>query len=90
MKIEIKNLNQVELRKLGINNWPVWEKEISVFEWDYDQMEQFYVIEGSAIIKTNGKDYHLEPGNFVTCPKGLNCKWEIIEPLKKHYLFVDN
>ena len=89
MEIEIKHLSAKEFRKLGINNWPIWEKEISVFDWTYDEKEQFYLIEGSVKIKTEDNEYNVMPGDFVTCPKGLYCDWEIEKYVKKHYHFSE-
>jgi len=89
MDIIIKKISTQEFRKMGINNWPIWEKEASVFEWSYDDMEHFYLIEGKVNIKTEDKEYEVLPGDFVTCPKGLECNWEIKEYVKKYYHFSE-
>ncbi len=90
MDIEIKNLTPSEIQKMGIPNWPIWEKEVSNFDWLYDEVEQFYIIEGEVILKADNKEYNLLPGHFVTCPKGLNCTWQVKEPIKKHYQFINS
>ncbi len=89
MEIKIKRITDSEFKKMGINNWPVWEKEASVFDWKYDDSEQFYLLEGKVKIKTKNKEYEVSPGDLVTCPKGLSCNWEIKEYVKKHYHFND-
>jgi uncharacterized cupin superfamily protein len=89
MNLLIKQLSEDEFRKMGIYEWPIWEKEVSVFDWNYDEMEQFYVIEGEVSIKIDGKRYLIHQGDFVECPKGLCSQWEIKKTVKKHYHFVD-
>lgn len=88
MDIEIKKITTSEFRKRGINNWPIWEKEASAFDWNYDEQEQFYLLQGKVRIIANEKEYEVLPGDFVTCPKGLDCNWEITEYVKKHYHFI--
>ncbi len=88
MEIQIKKLSNSDISKMGISNWPIWEKEISKFEWTYDEEEQFYLIEGKVSIIAGEKEYEILPGDFVTCPKGLDCNWEIKENVKKHYQVI--
>ncbi len=89
MEIAINHLSESDYHKLGISDWPIWEKEISVFEWNYEETEQFYLIEGLVQIKTEQGNFDIKPGDFVECSKGLHCKWEIKEYVKKHYHFID-
>lgn len=89
MSIEVKKLSDREFRKMGIQYWPIWEREESVFEWTYDDQEEFYVIEGVIDIKTKDADYQISSGDFVTCPKGLDCSWEVKKHVKKHYHFKE-
>jgi len=51
--------------------------------------EQFYLIEGEVTIKTHEAEYKVLPGDYVICPKGLSCNWEITKYAKKHYHFVE-
>ncbi|HAM98060.1 MAG TPA: cupin [Marinilabiliales bacterium] len=88
MDIIVKKLTEAEYRKMGVQNWPIWEKEISLFDWSYDEKEQFFLIEGEVKIKTKEAEYNVQPGDFVVCPKGLACEWEITKYVKKHYQFV--
>ncbi|MCK9206045.1 MAG: cupin domain-containing protein [Salinivirgaceae bacterium] len=88
MDIIVKKLTEAEYRKMGVQNWPIWEKEISLFDWRYDEKEQFFLIEGEVKIKTKEAEYNVQPGDFVVCPKGLVCEWKITKYVKKHYQFV--
>jgi uncharacterized cupin superfamily protein len=89
MEIVIKRLKESDYLKMGIHEWPIWEKEISVFDWSCQEKEQFYLIEGEVTIKTHEAEYKVLPGDYVICPKGLSCNWEITKYAKKHYHFVE-
>jgi len=86
-EIEITEILPDELEKNGIKSWPIWEKEVSKFDWFYEEREQFYLIEGKVKIKTENNEYEISAGSFVTCSKGLACSWEVIEPVRKYYNF---
>ena len=86
--IDIKQLTEKEIEQMGIKNWPVWTKEPSVFDWEYDMTEQCYILEGEFEVKTAQNTYHIKAGDFVTFPKGLKCTWHIIKPVRKHYNFI--
>ena len=86
MKIEIRKPKMEDIEKEGIMSWPIWEKEISRFNWHYDETEECYLLEGKAVVDTDdGEKVQFSKGDFVTFPKGLSCVWEIKEPVKKHY-----
>ena len=88
MKIEIKKPKMEDIEKEGIMSWPIWEKEISRFDWHYDETEECYLLEGKVVVETDdGEKVQFGKGDFVTFPKGLSCVWEIKEPVKKHYNF---
>ena len=87
MKIEIKKLTDKDIEKLNIKNWPVWEKEVSEFDWHYDDKESCYILEGEAEVNTDFEKVSFKKGDFVVFPKGLSCKWKIKKPIKKHYNF---
>jgi uncharacterized cupin superfamily protein len=87
MKITIQKITSIDFNKMGIANWPIWEKEVSSFDWQYDDEERFYVLDGQALIKAGKNEYQIGPGDFVICSKGLKCRWEISQPIKKHYQF---
>ena len=88
MKIEIRKPKMEDIEKEGIMSWPIWEKEISRFDWHYDETEECYLLEGKVVVETDdGEKVQFGKGDFVTFPKGLSCVWEIKEPVKKHYNF---
>ncbi|MBU1091162.1 MAG: cupin domain-containing protein [Candidatus Omnitrophica bacterium] len=88
MEIRIEKLNQEEIKKRGINSWPIWEKEVSRFDWHYDTVEECPLLEGKVNVETkDGKIASFAKGDFVTFPKGLSCVWDIKEPVRKHYNF---
>lgn len=88
MEVVIEHLSDKEIETRGIRKWPVWEKEVSEFDWYYDSKEQCLFLEGKVIIKTNtGLEYHVGKGDFVTFPTGLSCIWKVEEPVRKHYQF---
>ena len=86
-KVIVKKLSEKEIDNLGINSWPVWEKEVSRFNWKYDSEEQCYILEGEFTVKTEDGDFHIVPGDYVVFKEGLSCIWDISKPVKKHYKF---
>ena len=88
MKIDIKKPSDRDLEAKGVLAWPIWEKEISRFDWHYDSTEECYLLEGRVIVETeDGDTVKFGEGDFVTFPKGLSCIWDIKVPVKKHYNF---
>lgn len=88
MKVEIKKVEQSELQQQGVLDWPIWEKEVSRFDWHYDDIEECYLLEGRVVVETaDGKRVEFGQGDFVTFPKGLSCVWDIKAPVRKHYNF---
>ncbi len=74
---------------MGVYDWPVWQKEVSVFPWTYDKQETCYILEGEAVITPDdgSEPVTIEEGDLVIFPAGLSCTWEIIEDMEKHYQF---
>ncbi len=86
MDIEIKKPDQDEMKKEGVFSWPIWEKEVSRFDWSYDSTEECYLLEGKVVVETkDGNKVEFGKGDFVTFPKGLSCTWDIKVPVRKHY-----
>jgi len=86
--IKVEKLKKEELEKMGVFSWPIWEKEVSRFDWKYDSVEQCYLLEGDVTVTAkSGKPVRFGKGDFVTFPKGLVCAWDIRVPVKKHYNF---
>jgi len=70
-----------------MEKWPVWEKEVCEFPWEYSEQETCLIIEGKAEIVTSEGRTPFGAGDVVIFPKGLKCTWKILEPIKKHYKF---
>jgi len=79
-----------KLDVLGVEEWPIWEKEVSVFPWSYTQTEVCYILEGKVIVTPDGGEpIELGRGDLVTFPKGMSCTWDIRDDICKHYRFED-
>lgn len=91
MKTELKptknKLSQSEYEELLIRNWPTWEKEVSRFQYTYDETEECYFLEGLVTIEYGSERLDIEPFDFVVFPNGLECIWDIKTKVKKHYRF---
>ena len=86
--IKIEKLPENKIKEMGVLSWPIWQKEVSRFDWHYDSIEMCYILKGKVSVETkDGKSVSFGPGDFVTFPKGLDCVWDIKEPVKKHYSF---
>ncbi len=87
IKLEI-NPGQEKLDELGVTDWPIWEKEVSEFPWQYDQTETCYILEGLVIVTPKGEGpVEISTGDLVTFPAGMSCTWKILENVRKHYRF---
>jgi len=90
MNIKIEKLDKSDIQKRNITAWPIWEKEVSSFDWHYDSTEECLLLEGDVEVKLpDGEVVHFGSGDFVTFPKGLSCQWNVKSPVRKHYNFKD-
>lgn len=82
------NPSPAKLDVIGVYDWPIWSKEISVFPWTYDQNETCYLLEGHVIVTPDGGDpVEIREGDLVKFSRGLSCTWDIRAPVEKHYDF---
>jgi uncharacterized cupin superfamily protein len=80
----IKKPNDEEIKKA--QNWPIWEKEISEFDWEYIDDETCLILEGEiTITNENGENFKINKGDWVVFPKGMKCKWNISKNVRKYY-----
>jgi len=87
-EVKVEKGTQEKLKEMGVFAWPIWEKEVSCFDWYYDETEICYLLEGRVVVNTKeGKEIRFGAGDLVIFPKGLSCTWDIKEPVKKHYSF---
>ncbi len=84
--IKIEKPTPEMLEALGVDSWPIWEKEVSRFPWSYDTKETCFILEGKAKVEPEGGEtVEFSAGDLVIFPKGLNCTWQITSPIRKHY-----
>jgi uncharacterized cupin superfamily protein len=88
-QIVIETADAERLAKLGVDHWPVWEKGVSEFPWEYIEDEISYILEGRAIVTPEGgAPVEIKKGDLVTFPSELICIWKIVEPVRKRYHIV--
>jgi len=81
------NPSPMKLEAMYVDSWPIWSKEVSTFEWTYDQKEIAYILEGEAVVTPQGGEpVTIRARDLVNFAKGLVCTWEIRAPIRKHYL----
>ncbi len=87
-KVIIETLSNQELEEIRVKQWPIWEKEVSCFDWYYETDEQCYIIDGEVNVKTKDGEFKIKAGDFVTFKKGLKCVWNVKKVIRKHYKFL--
>lgn len=85
--IVIEQLSLAQINEKKIKQWPIWEKEISTFDWYYDSNEQCLFLEGLVEVEAEGKTFTIMKGDFVIFKQGLSCIWHVKQAVKKHYNF---
>ena len=87
MKIQITKPSDQEIQTKDIHSWPIWTCDISEFDWKYDQQESCLLLAGSVTVETDHEVVSFGAGDFVVFPKGLQCRWKVSSPVRKHYQF---
>jgi uncharacterized cupin superfamily protein len=88
LKIQKEKPSEEKLQNLNVRSWPIWEKEISEFPWEYDETETCYILEGEVVATPEiGDPVSFGKGDLVTFPEGLKCRWKINKQVRKHYRF---
>lgn len=89
---EVSNVEKVKIWKPTpqeieqAKGWPTWSKEESVFDWYYDEPEQFYVVEGEVEVKLDdGTVVNFGAGDMVRFAGGVRCTWNVKKRIFKHY-----
>lgn len=85
--IQVEKPDEGKLKAMGIDSWGIWECEPSTFPWHYDDKETCYFLEGRVKVKTADGEVEIGRGDLVVFPRGLDCTWEVVEKVKKHYRF---
>ena len=82
MKIEIIKNKRLE----DFKSWPIWECQISKFDWEYNQEEHCYILEGKVEVLHGDNVVRISKDDYVIFPKGLKCTWNVSKPIRKYYL----
>jgi len=85
--VVIKKITDAYIQEHKIYQWPVWEKEVSKFGWEYTEDEECLILEGEFTVETDEGTYEIKAGDFVTFKKGLTCVWDVKKSVRKHYHF---
>ena len=85
MKISVDNYSEEELQEEGVFEWPVRKLDEEKIDWYYEETELCYIVEGEAVIITEFEPVTVHAGDFITCPKGLECVWDVESEIKMHY-----
>jgi uncharacterized cupin superfamily protein len=86
--IHVEKPTEEKLLSLGVRSWPVWEKEVSEFPWEYDETETCYILEGDVVVTPDkGAPVKFGRGDLVVFSRGLKCRWKISRAVRKHYKF---
>ena len=86
-KMEITVRKPTESEVAEMKSKPVWQCEISEFDWYYDSEETCLIIEGDVTVKYGTESVSFTAGDYVVFPKGLSCVWQVKNPVKKYYVF---
>lgn len=86
-KVLVQKLSKDEIEERKIKQWPIWEKEVSRFDWEYSDVEECLILEGEVDIETPEGSFNIKAGDFVTFGSGLKCSWNVKKKIRKHYNF---
>jgi len=75
MKPKVKKPTVEE--KQEAENWPIWEKEKSTFQWEYGEKETCLILKGKAVVNCPEGKVEFAAGDYVVFPQGLKCTWDI-------------
>ena len=87
MKIEIIKLSGSKITEKNILQWPIWTCEVSEFNWEYSDEEACLLLEGEVEVGSEFETVRFSAGDYVVFPKGLKCRWKVMQPVRKHYSF---
>ena len=81
------NPSEALLSQMGVASWPTWEKEVSVFPWEFVTTETAFILEGECEMTPNdgSESTTFKAGDLVVFPVGYEGTWEVKKALKKHY-----
>lgn len=86
-QIEVAKPTAQQIAEMGMKDWPIWTCGVSKFDWHYDEQETCLILAGKVTVTAAGEQVSFGPGDMVVFPVGLDCVWDVTEPVKKHYKF---
>ena len=81
----VKKPSQTEIETC--KTWPTWQCQPSTFDWAYTQTETCLILQGKVTVRNDNDSVSFGPGDLVVFPNGLECTWQINEPVRKYYNF---
>ncbi len=83
--------SEEDLENLKVKSWGTWSKEVSEFDWSYDDTETCYLLDGEVEVTDSktGEKIEFKKGDLVQFKKGLKCNWNVKKPVRKYYNFGD-
>lgn len=86
----MRKMTLKEAEKLGYKNWETYlmtgKDTPLVFEWDIEEQDTSYFLEGEAIIRIGTETHRLLPETIVMFPKGEKCTWIVPNHVKKKFI----
>ena len=85
MKMKKKVPTEEDLKRLKVESWGTWSKEVSEFDWSYGDTETCYLLEGEVEVSDpkTGEKIEFQKGDLVQFEKGLKCVWNVKKPVRK-------
>ena len=90
MNIKIIKLSDKQRDDKNILSWPIWTCGVSEFDWEYDEQESCFLLEGEVEVKTDNKvvgRLRISKGLLVWIPrhhrKGYGFNWEYFDKIAK-------
>ncbi|PCI59495.1 MAG: cupin [Methylophilaceae bacterium] len=89
--ITVTQPNEAELKAMGTEHWPTWEKEVSTFPWAFVTTENALILEGECVItpEDGSPATTFKAGDLVVFPNGYKGTWEVKKALKKRFKHTD-
>jgi uncharacterized cupin superfamily protein len=87
LTIKIEKPSVEKLKELKTESWSSWECEPKTFDWEYFCDETAYILEGKVKVQSAAGEVEINAGDLVTFPKGLKCRWQVLEKIRKVYKF---
>ena len=85
------NPSEALLKKMGAAYWPTWEKEVSVFPWEFVTTETALILEGECEMtpEDGSPVVKFKAGDLVVFPNGFKGTGEVKKPLKKQFKHIN-